>query len=187
MTLELCLSVMPDFGFVPYILLHVISMPLFLCLMSVIPCPHVSFKFPLVILLLNFHALLCLLCSSLCLPVCSFVPSMHSLCYLTCWSASPVPHLVISTCVFSLCLPCTLCQFIVSVCISSYLRLFTLMFLLLLLSSSSPWLVCFGFEFCIFDLNSVSWLYFVLLPFCCYFAFFVFCTWCSWFLYSALN
>ena len=52
-----------------------------LCIMSsvscfVFPCPHVSFK--------------CLLCSFLCLSVFSSMPH-----YLTCWSTSPVPHLVV--------------------------------------------------------------------------------------------
>ena len=48
----------------------------------VFPCPHVSFKFPCVFSLLNFHALLCLLSykfflwSALCLPLSvSLVPS----------------------------------------------------------------------------------------------------------------
>ena len=68
------------------------------CLVSyvlIFPCPHVSSKR--------------LLCSSLCLS------SMHSPHYLTCRSTSPVRRLVISVCVFSLCVPFTPCLVIVFV------------------------------------------------------------------------
>ena len=48
------------------------------------------------VFVLSFHAPLCPLSVFYILPsVCNFVPSMHSPRYLTCWSSSPVPRLVI--------------------------------------------------------------------------------------------
>ena len=100
------------------------------------PCPHVSFK--------------CLLCPSLCLSVFSSMPSP---CYLTCWATSPVPCLVVSVCVFSLCVPCTPCLVIASVCVHAPV------------CSQFPMVCVFGLEFCIlpFDLNFAFDLTFVLL------------------------
>ena len=90
-----------------------------LCIMSccvscfVFPCPHVSFKFPCVFPLLNcpLSVSYVLPSVSLCLSVFSSMPH-----YLTCWSTSPVPRLVVSVCVFSLCLPCSPSPVVVCMC-----------------------------------------------------------------------
>lgn len=51
-----------------------------------------------------------------CVPLsASIVSSVLPLCYLTCCSTSSVPRLVVSVCEYSLCLPCTPCQFDVCV------------------------------------------------------------------------
>ena len=68
---------------------------------------HVFVSCLVVSYVLIFHALMCPLSVSYVLPSVSLFlsvfSSMHSPCYLTCWSSSPVPRLVISVCVFSLC------------------------------------------------------------------------------------
>ena len=57
-----------------------------------------------------------------CLPLsASIVSSVIPLRYLTCCSTSPVPRLVISVCVFSLCLPACLCEFVASVGVMGFL------------------------------------------------------------------
>ena len=74
---------------------------------------------------LFFHALTCPLSSPVYFPMFPLAPSVYCfvpfmvcappLRYLTCWSTSPVPRLVISVCVFSLCVPLTPCLVIVLV------------------------------------------------------------------------
>ena len=165
----------------------------------VFPCPHVSFKFPCLFPWLNFHALLCLLSfncllvlpsGSLCLS--ALFPPGLLLCapplrYHT-WLpssslSSPVPRLVISVCVLSLC---------VSLHSSSGHCLYSVF------GCPCSCLVCFGFEISMFVLYfafffALCWTdlfcYFVLLLRC----YFGFCPWfifpCSlgFFLPSALN
>ena len=78
-----------------------------------------------------------------CLPLsASIVSSVIPLRYLTCCSTSPVPRLVISVCVFSVCLPSCLCEFVASVGV---------MFFLSSLCLQSPSGMCFlDFDFWFF-------------------------------------
>ena len=176
-----------------FVFLYLISM---FCIMSFcvlcldFSCPYVSFKFPCVFPMLNFHAFVCLLpfkcvlpSVSLCLSVFSSMPSP---CYLTCWSTSPVPRLVISVCVFSLCLPCTPLLVIVSVPVPSHVSA---------CFQSPPWYV-FLFIYFFLDLSFafclLIWtLFFVCTLFDCLLCYFGFLSWiifCStllWFFASA--
>ena len=90
-----------------------------LCILSCVfmfcfPCPHVSFKFSCVFSHVLPSGSLCLLYCSLHVLSCAPPPR-----YLTCWSTSPVPRLVISVCVFSLCVPFTSCPVIVCILFTS--------------------------------------------------------------------
>ena len=129
-----------DYVFLSYILLswyHVFV--LCLCILSCV-------------LRFDFSMPSCVLCVSLCLSVFS---AMHSSHYLTCWSTSPVPLLVISVCVFSLCVPFTACPVIECI-------LFALSHVSLSTSAPAPapapahvsssLMVCFGFVFSMSDL-----------------------------------
>ena len=87
-----------------------------------------------------------------CLPLsASIVSSVIPLRYLTCCSTSPVPRLVISVCVFSLCLPACLCEFVASVGVMGFLSS------LCLQSPSGMCVFCFvlfflgGVDFCSFQ------------------------------------
>ena len=122
-----------------------------------------------------FHALMCPLSVSYVLPsvsLClSVFSSMHSPRYLTCWSTSPVPRLVISVCVFSLCVPFTPCLVIVFV--SLCLRPCSHSCVCSFSCSSCPHGMCsLDFDIWFSDVWFELWffsLYFGL-PFSCYFA-----------------
>ena len=84
-----------------------------------------------------------------CLPLsASIVSSVIPLRYLTCCSTSPVPHLVISVCVFSLCLPSCLCLSVRCFCWCDVLPKF-------LASPVSQWYVFFWILVSVFFFGSI--------------------------------
>ena len=92
--------------------------------------------------------------------------------------SSPVPHHVISVCVFSLCVPFSPCPVIVCLCL--FMLLFMLLFMVFMISGF--WCLIWTLIF----LCTLSCLYVATLP-CCFGCYFAFCPCfvCFWFLYSA--
>ena len=97
--------------------------------------------------------------------------------------SSPVPCLVVSVCVLSLCFPSRLCSFIASVCINFCSCSRHVLPELLLFLASSWYILSLTFAFLIWTLLVVLCLAVLLLL--CLLS--VFCTWLPWFLRSALK
>ena len=117
---------------------------------------HVFVSCLVVSYVLIFHALLCHLSISYVHPLSPLIIVLFPPCFLLCaplshyhtWPPpsslpSPVPCLIISVCVLSLCFPS---------CLWSVHCLCLRLLLLMILRISSPLMVCFGFEFSMFDL-----------------------------------